>query len=302
MVNKTNAAAAFIFVIIVGGIGLLSLENGIDNGGNGNSPDYGDAIIANHYITNWTLLQKIPDSAIIQAKNSLNISYGHTSHGSQIPTGMDGLSSFMEGRGVSSGLYNWFDGVDDNSSTLNLDDYGMSGDLGNSNRTIWANRTRTYLDSHPYCNVIMWSWCGQVDGTEEQIADYYLANMNMLELEYPNVKFIYMTGHVYGTGLMGNIHIRNEQIRDYCKNNDKILYDFADIESYNLNGTYFGDKNVTDNCNYNGGNWAEEWAAAYPSDYYSCSAAHSHAVNGNMKAYAAWWMFARIAGWDGTAK
>jgi hypothetical protein len=34
-------------------------------------------------------------------------------------------------------------------------------------------------------------------------------------------------------------------------------------------------------------------------DWYQCSAEHSHPVNSNMKAYAAWYMFARLAGWEG---
>ncbi len=34
-------------------------------------------------------------------------------------------------------------------------------------------------------------------------------------------------------------------------------------------------------------------------DWYSCSSAHSQPLNANRKAYAAWWLWARIAGWDG---
>jgi hypothetical protein len=33
--------------------------------------------------------------------------------------------------------------------------------------------------------------------------------------------------------------------------------------------------------------------------YYHCSPAHTHAVNGNMKAFAFWYLFARLAGWEG---
>jgi hypothetical protein len=34
-------------------------------------------------------------------------------------------------------------------------------------------------------------------------------------------------------------------------------------------------------------------------NWYDCSSPHSEAVNTNMKAYAAWWLWARLAGWDG---
>ena len=132
--------------------------------------------------------------------------------------------------------------------------------------------------------------------------------MNQLESDFPNVKFVYMTGHLDGSGLTGNLHLRNEQIRNYCINNDKILFDFADIECYDPDGNYFGDKNPNDNCDYdsdgNGArdkNWATEWQNLHTEgeDWYQCSSAHSQALNANQKAYAAWWLWASLAGWDG---
>ena len=85
--------------------------------------------------------------------------------------------------------------------------------------------------------------------------------MSGLEADYPDVHFVYMTGHTDGSGLAGTLHIRNQQIRDYCAANAKILYDFEDIESYDPDGNYFGDRYVTDDCDYDGGsrNWATEW-------------------------------------------
>ena len=34
----------------------------------------------------------------------------------------------------------------------------------------------------------------------------------------------------------GNVNQRNEQIRNYARNNNKILFDFADIESFDPDG------------------------------------------------------------------
>jgi hypothetical protein len=34
-------------------------------------------------------------------------------------------------------------------------------------------------------------------------------------------------------------------------------------------------------------------------DWFDCPSAHSQPLNANMKAYAAWWLFARLAGWSG---
>ena len=53
-------------------------------------------------------------------------------------------------------------------------------------------------------------------------------------------RFVYMTGHTDGTGLDGTLHLRNQEIRNYCKANDKVLYDFEDIESYDPDGRYLG--------------------------------------------------------------
>jgi uncharacterized repeat protein (TIGR01451 family) len=110
-----------------------------------------------------------------------------------------------------------------------------------------------------------------------------------------------MTGHVNGTGVDGRLNQRNEQIRAYCRANNKVLFDFADIESYDPDGAYFLDRGASDDCSYVGGNWADEWCAANAGDPLcaSCSCAHSRALNCNLKARAFWWMLARIAGWDG---
>ena len=68
---------------------------------------------------------KIPESAIEQAKNSIHIAYGHTSHGSQLISGMGSSGTqpdaFMTDNGASPGLYVWHDGPQ--AGALDLDDY-----------------------------------------------------------------------------------------------------------------------------------------------------------------------------------
>ncbi len=264
-----------------------------------------ETIIADHTIVNKVRFDQIPDTDIINAKSTLHIAYGHTSHGSQIITGMNELSVFKESQGGIEGLYDWNEGGADGA--LDIDDYFVSGDLGNPDLTTWADRTESYLDNigNLDVNVVMWSWCGQVSSASEQDINTYLTLMSTLETSYPNIHFVYMTGHTDGTGLEGNLHIRNNQIRNYCLENGKILFDFADIESYDPDGCYFGDKFVNDNCAYHNdtysGNWALEWQETNPDGWYNCSSAHSQPLNANLKAYAAWWMFARIAGWNDTS-
>jgi PKD repeat protein len=261
-----------------------------------------EPIIIDHSSTH---LDEIPLSAIQDAKSSLHIAYGHTSHGSQIITGMNGLVTF-ENAPYGGSTYTWNSGG--SGGALDLRDTPFSGasDLGNPDYTSWAAATRTYLNAHPDVNVIMWSWCGQADTSEANI-NTYLDLMNQLEADYPDVQFVYMTGHLVGTGESGNLNQRNEQIRAYARANNKILYDFADIESFDPDGLVnYMKLNANDNCDYTlsgvSHNWATEWQASHTEDvdWYDCSPAHSQALNGNLKAYAAWYLWARIAGWDGT--
>ncbi len=264
-----------------------------------------DAIVADHTIVNRVMYDLIPDSAINHSKEILHIAYGHTSHGSQITTGMNDLPAFKESNGGSVDLYDWNEGG--TGGALDIDDGFVSGDLGNPDRTTWATLTEGYLDNaaNSDVNVVMWSWCGQVSSASEEDINTYLHLMDQLEREFPGVVFVYMTGHLDGSGVYGNLNLRNNQIRDFCKRNKKILFDFADIESYDLDGNYFGDKIVNDVCSYDSNNdstrdsnWATEWQDANPGEWYDCSSAHSEPVNANQKAYAAWWLWATLAGWD----
>ncbi len=240
-------------------------------------------------------LDAIPEQRIESAKASLHIAYGHTSHGSQLITGMSGLVGFK------GSLYAFNSGGTGGALDLRDNPFSGASDLGNPDRTAWANSTRTYLGMHLDVNVVAWSWCGQVSSATPSDIETYLELMSGLERDFPSVTFVYMTGHLDGTGLGGNLHLRNQQIRDFCSANGKVLYDFEDIESYDRDEVYFGDRNPTDNCDYTGGNWALEWQASHTEgvDWFDCSPAHTQALNGNLKAYAAWWLWARLAGWAG---
>ncbi len=248
------------------------------------------AIIIDHTCTDIT---KIPEEWIKKAKAEFGIAYGHTSHGSQIISGLKSLES-------KSDLYN----ISDHQSkkALTLYDREPRGDLGNPDRTRWARRTHVLLqEGFGDINIVIWSWCGQVSSAAMEDIHTYLYLMNELENNFPGVIFIYMTGHLDGTGETGNLNIRNNQIREYCIKNNKILFDFADIESFDPDGRYYLDKNATDSCGYSENgvqkNWAEEWCNQNPGKCIEYSCAHSRSLNCDLKANAFWWMMARIAGW-----
>jgi hypothetical protein len=213
---------------------------------------------------------QVPVSYFSTAASQFNIFYGHTSHGSQIITGLGMLQS-------------------ENSLYAPPAFYEYSDDLGTLGDTTWVPVTRAYLNSHPTCNMVIWSWCGGVTGNTEAGINIYLNAMNAMELAYPSVTFVYMTGHLDGGGTSGSLYIRNNQIRAYCAANDKVLFDFADIESYDPDGTYY--PNESDACA-----WCATWCASHTCP--TCGdCAHSHCFNCYRKAKTFWWLLARVAGW-----
>jgi len=235
-----------------------------------------------------TDISSLSGKSIENAVKKLNIVYGHTSHGSQIMDGLRGLCNFDK---RFSKLPFIFDG------SIN-----GARDLGQPDRSTWVNATRKYLKANRSTNVVIWSWCGQVSHSSEKDISEYLANLSRLEKEFPSVTFVYMTGHLDGSGLNGNLHKRNEKIRTYCKSNGKVLYDFADIESFDPDGKEYLSKGANDNCDYDSNgdgrtdkNWAIEWQKNNPGKWYNCPCAHSQALNGNRKAYAVWTMFVRLS-------
>lgn len=249
-------------------------------------------VVANHLTTN---LSNVPTEWINQAKAELKIWYGHTSHGSQITSGIQNLQSHYG----APYTYNYSGaGGALSYQELTWADLGHNGDL------YWEQLTRQQLNNPSNDrNVVVWSWCGGVSDNTVQGINIYLNAMNQLEQDYPNVKFVYMTGH-RDIWADANLKARNQQIRDYCLAHNKILFDFADIESYNPEGTYF--EYASDDCSYYQGpgwgylgNWAQEWCAAHPgSDLcWSCDCAHSEPLNCNLKGRAFWWLLAKMAGW-----
>jgi len=268
-------------------------------------------LIVDHTTRDITLL---PQQWIEKAKEDLHIYYGHTSHGSQLISGMDGLVAFANGGGLGLSLpVDIFAGLPVHETSPDAGYYPT-----------WVDRTVEYLGepdpvtgrgvAHPDTNVVIWSWCGQVsDISEEDLTNHYLLPMTALENDYPGITFVYMTGHSDGSGddpATSNLHARNQQIRQYAIDNNKVLYDFYDIELYDPDGNYYGDKAVEDDCDYdsdgNGSvdsNWCTDWQESHTLDldWYSVGCAHSESLNCNLKAYAAWWLWASIAGWNVSA-
>jgi hypothetical protein len=240
---------------------------------NPSSPN--DSYLADHSVIGSFGL--IPESIVEEIKNNVVMFYGHTSHGSQIVTGMSLIRD-------EDPLFDFNNG----SETLALAEYGS--DLGHNGDTSWVTVTRNHLTAHSDVNLVVWSWCGGVSDNTVEGINTYLNAMNGLEQDYPGVRFVYMTGHLDGGGVEGNLYTRNNQIRAYCAQNDKILFDFADIESYDPEGNYYPDE--SDACA-----WCSDWCDGISCP--ECGCAHSHCFNCYQKGKAFWWLLARMCGWNG---
>jgi len=189
--------------------------------------------------------------------------------------------------------------------------------------TAFVELTANYLDdpANRDINVVMWSWCN-IAGRD--VAGNYLPGMQSLIDRYgPNgskllsgeravpVTFIFMTGHPNqnnneGDGKPGD---QAEIITEYCRTHGYFCLDYYSIDTHDLEGNSWPDAGDDGNSSTGGDfyrNWQDEhllgtdwFENRRPMDGRVVYGAHnSQHITANRKAYAMWWILARIAGWD----
>jgi hypothetical protein len=249
-------------------------------------------------------ISKIPESWIDRVK-SMVLHHTGQSHGRQVPHGMETLElqssvfSQTQGendipigpglritRGQRSASNSW-------QSSIGPESY-WQGEAGKD----WTRRTLDYHKANGNrVDASLHTWCWHLRSWNESQVNDYLASMEALEEEYPDVTFVYMTDTADTTGDTGyNRWRRNEQIRAYCRANNKVLFDFADLETWSADGrvqnTYYY-SGSGDHIPY----WHPDWTS--PPFY---SDGHINEAACTMKAKAMWWLLARLAGWDPDVK
>jgi len=308
-------------VILFAGCGSSGSDD--DGGGGGGS----GGTIAGYSVALESVLRSIPASYIEEARDEFEVAYAHTSHGTHVSYGVFGLPGFQSGDDALFAV-----SASDEEHALYFRDGAFNSvdwpDLSQTDISHawpqWVDQNRAWLEdpANADVDIWMWSWCS-INGHDVAA---YLDSMQTLINEYGEggtkvgegraraepVTFIFMTGHAEGDNVgEGAPKNQADLIVDYCRDRGYWCIDYYSIDTHAMDGHYYEDTDDNGASETYGGNFYADWQNSHVLGvdwYYNRSSPggdveygnhNDQHITANRKAFAFWWVLARIAGWQG---
>ena len=219
-----------------------------------------DTILVDH---RYTDIHAIPDYWLEQAKK-LAVHYAHTSHGSQVLSGLEWLEQRDPRFNVDIQASGAVALPGDTTALRVYDGNNYPGNTYITPDMFWETsdgleHTRS-VAATGWFDLSLWTWCGQMSYYSDAQVLQYMDALEGLDAQYPDVDFIYYTGHTDGTPPGGDLWRHNDLVRQHVRQDGGILFDFADIESYDPAGIFY--PNASDACE-----WCDSWCAQHPANF-----------------------------------